>query len=661
MGDIGSEKSSKLSRRDFLKLSGAVAGVVALSEVPGASYAIAMQPRPDSGPKKESKETGRWQKDRFFEDIEGFDAAKFLEVRADLLQFGDKNEALFRSMESTLEFDKQEWVDGVKKSTNLLRRMQKTYKQMKDSGQLNAKEEELIKRDFYDSASVVWAFARVSEKFKNDPEGFKNALIYPTIKTEEETDPLLGSEISSINSSWACTLDYRYGNSRLIRIINDCDVYDHVQNPWWQDIKGPEGLLRYKKALDLPKRPAQISVDVDIGYDEAMESRFKDHYPEELGARILESLKSERLDRVGIDLSVIKSDSWFGGYTPIEVKDPDQIRDIVIGTTGNPTKRNFETRSYLIDGIPVHEGWHAVWDLIPFMKSDIDVMHNRARIEEMLDMFRPQTSLQRLFQPHGQFYTGRANKKSDYTYDLWNARHGVVNMSTMTEYAARTYSEVDSGFVYSLMYDTSDIVGKTFVYDIFRSDFYSEGENTSNTFVEEWEHLMQKLEANHVEQNIFERMVLDKISQNVSIFDAPERPIYFLKTNWRHYIEGVVFPLVITQLYREDPDKFKSAFLQSVDRPELNGMLTQAVDDVFLAATGKKYRPESDQFTRGDSMSDAELFCDIGAYNHLRKRKDVKNEIPESVWAKVQPVYDGIIDDLIKNELAVVPASFAKM
>ena len=626
-------EGKNLNRRDLLKLSAVFGGLLA------------------TRPFWENQEKGYFE-DRFFEDLSGFNENKSEKITKGLLEFGDRYEELFKSSPVTSGFDREKWNESVKKSVSVLERISTVYQDLLSENVLGEKGEFLLNRDFYDEGSKMWAILRIGEMFKDDPKGLKKALgnVHVDINNGFK-DPLLGNEAFGIKSPWADNSDLWFddGCPLIVDIINKNDLaYGTSTQFWWRDVKGPEGLPVYNKDPNIPGRPAIFSVEV--GSDSEVKNE------------ILKTLHEARLDRVGVDFKTINDPSkedLGGEYFDIWENSDHKKRGIEWNVSMGLTKEYFEKYPFLTKAVPIHEGAHGLWELVPFLKNDMEVFKYRVFIEKMLDIFRPQRSLEDFFQPDSVYY--KTTKPNRIDLKEWDTRYQYVDKGTITNYASRKFAKDSENDTRNLMQKMSFLANSkdVFIFGILDMLVQSPGYkniNSSHTFSEFWTKATDEIKNNSdmYKPNVFEEMIFDEISKNPILFNAEERQNYVFENDWRLYLDHDVVSMVMVDIYNKRPDEFEDKLLQAINRPGVNLAVGQAVDKTFQICANKM-ATQWNGYGRGDLPSDRELFAEIFTYNYLRKKEGAIDNIDQNIWKDVDFVLNSLIDDLVDEGLAISP------
>ena len=386
-------------------------------------------------------------------------------------------------------------------------------------------------------------------------------------------------------------------------------------------------------------------------------------------SRVLQTLESSRLNRVGLNFDLIKipieEHDWSGEYHPVD-SPMNVARSVSFDVPGGLTREDIKNFPFVVDATVVHEGGHALWDLVPFIRDDVKVFKHRVEIEKVLDLFRPYLSLERYFRPEGEFYSKMDIKKTSVTTSIWDQRYRNINMSTVTDYASWVYTLWADGntvmdFINVLNQDPRSFsTDNQFLYRLFPDNYNPKEPRTEpKEFGEFWDGLISNIKKSDLKPNVFEQMIIDEISKDPRLFESKERQVYIIRNNWQ-YLYFDVIPLVATQLYLRNPEVFMGNFLAAVKRPECELALMQSAENVFLTLANKRADPLNG-FERGDCAADSEQFAEIVAYNYLRKKDGVKNEIGSDIWDQVDKAINGLIDDLVSDGLALVPSETPKM
>ncbi len=637
---------NKISRRDFLKLA-----------TVGAATTSVILATEGCSP---NQEQGRWGNDRFFEKPRAFDNDLEQEIRTGLNSFADEFGDSILEVNGDVGFDKDKWKEDVNNTLSIMRRMGNVYLQLEKEGILDNESMDLLQRDFYDSGSVLWAMLRVAEKFKDNKDGFKHILTSPDLTMENGlTDPLLGDEIFTIQASWADQTQAFdiVGRSRLADMIRNNNVFQYTKNDWWKDAKGPIALSEYRQDKTMVNRPEQVRV---ISENPEIAEKFRKY------------LEHAKLDRIANDLDVLPDDHVHGNYdSESDSGGSDKARDIEVFIKAGFTPEEIEKYDLLLQSVAVHEAGHALKEMTQFGTDDLKVFKNRVKIEKILNLFRPYSTFKRFFQPEGEFYKNLNVSGNVFTEDQFNERQRIINMTTVTEYASRQYTDIDIGGLLEVT-DLTVLAGEMMadqnsgggidqmlVYRLIADlPGASEADANSVSFTDYWAGLKKDpmWQTELAKASKFELGVINIIDKNAELLNASERPDYVFKQDWKHYFTDDVLPIILTQMYSQNPKSFKKEFLNSLPLDAPKDAIEHSIDNAFLVALGKR-RVTYSSILNGELSADDELFADIVAYNSLRKRSDVQNQISSEIWNQVDIALKSIIEDLVSDGLAKVPTS----
>lgn len=612
----------QLSRRDFWKLS-------------GLGLAGLMAPPLDLGQDLKDPENQKWKDNRFFEKIDDFDSKMFLEIRGQLLEFGERYVDVFQNHQLTHEFSLDVWAEGVKDTMQQLNRISKVYNTLKKDNLLDSVSRELLEKDFYETGSYVWIILRAGEL--NNPQKMLEALdeISNFDTKQYFDDPIVGDEFATIKTLWADRLASH--DSPIIKMINH-GMYSYSNHKWWQINKGPQALSVYKKDELNNKRPAEITV----------------HNDSEQFVKLVEKALSEsRLNRIGINFNTLGSE--VNDYSPNNsAETPRQINMV---TLSQASDLEVTKKAVLVQAVAVHEAGHALYDLIPFLGDDIKVFGHRVKLEKLLRKFDSCNNLELLFGPEGNFLDG--GSLSQMREDPLEFRHEsylTLNISTLTLYLARQYIGELSA-IEQLGYDIARYNNNkqdNIFHNLTATTFY----NGDDTFSAYWSRLKNDIKKDKLELNEIEVEMMRRIDNDAGKFDAYKRMFYLEheeSSDWQSYLDQIVLPSVLVDAYSKDPKMVISKMLNSVNvEPEKLVALESHIDVVLgLLANKKNNSFTSSWIDGGTRRSLTEMFAELVAGNYLRTLPGVKDEISPELWMEINNVINSMIDDLVIEGLAV--------
>lgn len=668
----GETGRQQLSRRDFLRVAALGIFGLAASAVGCAAPPPAPQPRPEAAPTPDMAEAAPTSEpQRFFEDIDTFNPDKTLPVLNERLAsfaatFGP-------AIERHLGTDRQELAAAFADSIIVLRRIYEGNRFLKRSTDpVLQSHAEVARDDFYEMGSAIYALDLAYETFKDKPEQFEQCIQrYAGAEYSSMagySDMLIGDRLFTMNAAWTDLVpgffprnsqqEQRYFSPVIELVapqrtgsmeVHPGSAIDKKPTPGVVRLMNKEPLITYPPEIGVENLPGVRleSVDDEEQQQEGITADMRQKKAELVGFEsaaakryVEELMQKHRLERITPIIQLLNLP--YGGI--FMTSGPLRLLQL--------QKRLFEEDNYrkypaVTERITLHEFGHALRFAVNYLPPE-EYQEVKARIDAVLEGFRPYASMTRLFSPPDD----DASVAVSFGAELGelNEMAKVINWSTVTNYSAKEYVKTNWSIALN-EHESSGVAHETQELLDVLSMGMPDGWLTAEVHAQDQERIypsfaqfLEKFTQNPPQAplGVF---ILDAIRKNAGLFAVSviEQDYGYGRLDganvngaqWMEHWQQEVIPATVAQLVKDTPEDFLAKATESM-------VTDTGLDEARIKHAIALYRRKLKMV---EQFADHELFADVFADTLRRNDADINlsTTIPSSRWEQM----DALIDDIL--------------